>query len=122
MPKPGKPRTTTVDGVEVVVLTPEQHAGLESARRQLGGQQAQVARMKLDLHRGRQLLAEVERVLAGIPTDQSGRLDGRLGPGRGLPELLADIRAFLPPTPPVPPRPADGPTGPRERARSPQSR
>ncbi|WP_194235863.1 hypothetical protein, partial [Streptomyces sp. CB01881] len=89
MPKPGKPRTMTVDGVVVVVLTPEQHAGLESARRQLGGQQAQVARMKLDLHRGRQLLAEVERVLASIPTDRSERLDGQLGPGRGLPELLA---------------------------------
>ncbi|MEV7189183.1 hypothetical protein [Kitasatospora sp. NPDC093102] len=104
VPKPAKHRTMTLNGANVVVLTPEQHAGLESARRQLGGAQAQVARMKLDLHRERQLLGEAQRVLASIPADQIERLDGRLGPGRGLPELLADIRAALPRTPDASPR------------------
>ncbi|WP_329491883.1 hypothetical protein OG618_36335 [Kitasatospora sp. NBC_01246] len=46
-----------MDGAEIVVLTPQQHAGLESARRQLGGQRAQVSRMKLDLRRIRELLS-----------------------------------------------------------------
>ncbi|MFE4514449.1 hypothetical protein ACFRMQ_09720 [Kitasatospora sp. NPDC056783] len=32
----------TLNGVDVVVLTPEQHAGPESARRQPGGARAQV--------------------------------------------------------------------------------
>ncbi|MFF4926295.1 hypothetical protein ACFY4B_37475 [Kitasatospora sp. NPDC001261] len=104
MPKPAKHRTMTLDGVDVVVLTPEQHAALESARRQLGGAQAQVARMRSDLQRGRQLLGEAERILAGIPADQLARLDGRLGPGRGLTGLLADIRAALPCTPDTPTR------------------
>ncbi|MER7769074.1 hypothetical protein [Kitasatospora sp. NPDC096140] len=99
MPKPAKPRTVTLNGVDVVVLTPEQHAGLASARRQLGGAQAQVARMKLDLHRKSRLLGEAERILAGIPADRIGHLDGQLDPGRTLPQLIADIRAALPRTP-----------------------
>ncbi len=94
----------TLNGVDVVVLTPEQHAGLESARRQLGGAQAQVAGMKLDLRRGRQLLGEAQRVLASIPADQIERLEGQLGPGRGVPQLIADIRAALPRTPGTSPR------------------
>ncbi|MFD8749674.1 hypothetical protein ACFV0O_01610 [Kitasatospora sp. NPDC059577] len=141
MPKREKPRTATVDGTDVVLLTPEQHAGLESARRQLGGAQAQVARMRLDLHRALQLLGEAERVLAGVPADRVGPASAgtntdqdagtdtgpdagthaapatdptaRPDPGRGLPELLADIRAFLPP--PAEPRRAPG-RRPHERA------
>ncbi|MGW1173934.1 hypothetical protein ACWD4P_09430 [Kitasatospora sp. NPDC002543] len=96
MPKPGKPRTVTMDGARFVLLTPEQYAGLESSRRQLGVQQAQVARMKLDLRRGRELLREAERVLADLPAKHAESSIGRLGPERGLPELLADIRAVLP--------------------------
>ncbi|MFD8787993.1 hypothetical protein [Kitasatospora sp. NPDC059599] len=137
MPKREKPRTATVDGTDVVLLTPEQHAGLESARRQLGGAQAQVARMRLDLHRALQLLGEAERVLAGVPADRVGPASAgtnadqdagpdagthaapatdptaRPDPGRGLPELLADIRAFLPP--PAEPQRAPG-RRPHERA------
>ncbi|MFB7470610.1 hypothetical protein [Kitasatospora sp. NPDC056184] len=46
MPKAGKPRTATVDGVQVVVLSPEQYDGLEANRRRVGGLQTLVARMK----------------------------------------------------------------------------
>ncbi|MGW4892886.1 hypothetical protein ACWEQL_11600 [Kitasatospora sp. NPDC004240] len=81
MPKNAKPRTTTLNGVNVVILTPEQYAGLESARRRLGGAQAHVARMKLDLDRNRQLPGEAQRVLASVPADQIERLGGPVGPG-----------------------------------------
>ncbi|MEU6233923.1 hypothetical protein [Kitasatospora sp. NPDC047058] len=99
MPKREKPRTTTVNGVAVVVLTPGQHAGLESARRQLGGAQAQVARMRLDLRRSQELLGEAARVLAHLPADQAESAGARLAAGRGIADLLADIRATLPRTP-----------------------
>ncbi|MFG3224667.1 hypothetical protein ACGF07_07800 [Kitasatospora sp. NPDC048194] len=99
MPKREKPTTTTVNGVDVVLLTPGQHAGLESARRQLGGAQAHVARMRLDLRRSQHLLGEAERVLAHLPADQAEAAGGHLADGRGIADLLADIRATLPRTP-----------------------
>jgi hypothetical protein len=41
-------------------------------------------------------------VLTTIPADQTERLNGQLGPGRGVAELLADIRALLPQKPDTP--------------------
>ncbi|MFG2915141.1 hypothetical protein ACGF0D_19935 [Kitasatospora sp. NPDC048298] len=99
MTKREKPRTATVDGVDVILLTPGQHAGLESARRQLGGAQAHVARLRLDLRRSQELLGEVERVLAHLPVGQVEPAGGPLAEGRGIADLLADIRALLPHTP-----------------------
>ncbi|MFJ4094362.1 hypothetical protein ACIPYS_22500 [Kitasatospora sp. NPDC089913] len=96
MPKAGKPRTVTLHGVQVVVLSPEQYDGLEANRRQLGGLRTQVSRMKQELHRGRGLLSEAEQVLARLPADLLEGLDGGTAPGRGVPELLGDIRAALP--------------------------
>ncbi|MBD0675834.1 hypothetical protein BU198_35370 [Streptomyces sp. CBMA156] len=88
-----------MNGVDAVVLTPGQHAGLESARRQLGGAQAQVARMRLGLRRSQELLGEAERVLAHLPDEHVGSAGGHLAAGRGIADLLADIRATLPPDP-----------------------
>lgn len=99
MSKREKPRTATVDGVDVILLTPDQHAGLESARRQLGGAQAHVARLRLDLRRSQELLGEAAQVLAQLPADQAEASADPLADGRGIADLLADIRAALSRTP-----------------------
>ncbi|MET8698042.1 hypothetical protein ABZW10_04090 [Kitasatospora sp. NPDC004723] len=96
MPKAGKPRTATVDGVQVVVLSPEQYDGLEANRRRVGGLQTLVARMKQELRHGRRLLSEVEQLLAELPAELLADLEDRMDPGRGLSELLDDVRAALP--------------------------
>ncbi|MFJ8431164.1 hypothetical protein ACIQ9P_07660 [Kitasatospora sp. NPDC094019] len=99
MPKAGKPRVVTLNGVQVVVLTPEQYDGLEATRRQLGGLRTQVSRMKQELRRGRDLLSEAEHLLASLPPDLLEGTEGGTAPGRGVPQLLTAIRAALPPDP-----------------------
>jgi hypothetical protein len=72
-----EPRRIVLEGESVVVLTPEEYAGLAQARRQVGGQASRISAMKRDLQTAAALLAEAEAALSAITHRQGECSDGQ---------------------------------------------
>lgn len=72
MTKRPPPRTTMIDGQEMIVLDPAEYDGLQQLRRQVGSLSTRVNILKQQLHAAAAVIADVEAILAAHACDDHG--------------------------------------------------
>ncbi|WP_282204571.1 hypothetical protein [Kitasatospora fiedleri] len=84
----------SIDGREVVVLTPEDYAALSASRRQLGALNSHAEQLKSELRQARALLGRVREMLA--PPDGERQDDGPADPAALIEAIDEAVRRGRP--------------------------